>query len=118
MAKAATTVEATYHSQYLHHAQLEPPSTLARFNDDNSLDIWLPNQGPEAVPVVDLRLQGSFPRFWAGSWPSFLYPSANPYPQATLAKKVGRPIKLIWSREEEFLRDPLRPMAAAFPRRP
>ena len=35
------------------------------------------------------------------------------YPQAIqLAKEVGRPIKLIWSREEEFLRDPMRPMAA------
>lgn len=27
-------------------------------------------------------------------------------------KAVGRPVKLIWSREEEFLRDPMRPMAA------
>jgi isoquinoline 1-oxidoreductase beta subunit len=43
----------------------------------------------------------------------FLYTSANPYPQAIqLAKEVGRPVKVIWSREEEFLRDPLRPMAA------
>ncbi|TMM35294.1 xanthine dehydrogenase family protein molybdopterin-binding subunit, partial [Colwellia ponticola] len=29
---AKTQVEATYHNQYLNHAQLEPPSALARFN--------------------------------------------------------------------------------------
>ena len=35
------------------------------------------------------------------------------WPQAIeLAKATGRPIKLIWSREEEFLRDTRRPMAA------
>ncbi len=42
----------------------------------------------------------------------FLYGPGDPYMQAIqLAKATGRPIKLIWSREEEFLRDPLRPMA-------
>ena len=35
------------------------------------------------------------------------------WPQAVeLAKAVGRPVKLIWSREEEFLCDTHRPMAA------
>ncbi len=41
------SVEATYHNQYVNHAQLEPPSALARFNPDGSLDIWLPNQAPD-----------------------------------------------------------------------
>lgn len=120
-ASAKTVVSATYHSQYLHHAQLEPPSTLARFNDDGSLDVWMPNQAPEQfqadiakqtgldaskINVHSPLLGGFFGRH-------FLYKAANPYPQAIqLAKEVGRPVKLIWSREEEFLRDPMRPMAA------
>lgn len=121
MKNAATTVEATYHSQYLHHAQLEPPSTLARFNDDGSLDIWLPNQAPEMFQADIAKIAGidaekvniNSPLLGGFFGRHFLYPSANPYPQAiALAKKTGRPIKLIWSREEEFLRDPLRPMAA------
>lgn len=121
LASAENTVSATYHSQYLHHAQLEPPSTLARFNDDGSLDLWMPNQAPEMfqadiaktfgmdtskVNIHSPLLGGFFGRH-------FLYAAANPFPQAIqLAKETGRPIKLIWSREEEFLRDPMRPMAA------
>ena len=119
--EAHTTVDATYHSQYVHHAQLEPPSTLVRFNDDGTLELWMPNQAPEMfqadiakrtglaaekVIIHSPLLGGFFGRH-------FLYETALVYPQALqLAKEVGRPVKVIWSREEEFLRDPLRPMAA------
>jgi len=118
---AKTVVSATYKSQYLHHAQLEPPSTLARFNPDGSLEVWLPNQAPEQFQADIAKLTGLDPSKVTLHSPilggffgrHFLYPSANPYPQAIqLAKEVGRPVKLIWSREEEFLRDPMRPMAA------
>ncbi|NWE39063.1 xanthine dehydrogenase family protein molybdopterin-binding subunit [Pseudomonas yamanorum] len=121
LANAKTKVEATYHNQYLHHAQLEPPSALASFNADGSLEIWLPNQAqdmfladiakrtglaPERITLHSPLLGGFFGRH-------FLYDSASPYPQAIeLAKAVGRPVKMIWSREEEFLRDVLRPVAA------
>jgi len=118
---ADTVVEATYFSQYVNHGQLEPPSTLARFNPDGTLDVWLPNQAPdmfrediakrtgmaaEKVTIHSPLLGGFFGRH-------FLYAHGSPYPQAiALAQATGRPIKLIWSRAEEFLRDALRPMAA------
>lgn len=121
LAAAKNTVSATYRSQYLHHAQLEPPSALARFNDDGTLDVWMPNQSPEIfqadiakrtgldpsrIAIHSQMLGGFFGRH-------FLYVTGSPYPQAIqLAKEVGRPVKVIWTREEEFLRDPLRPMAA------
>lgn len=118
---AARVVEATYDAPYLAHGQLEPPSALARWNDDGSLELWIPNQAPEMfqadaakfaviapekVIIHSPILGGFFGRH-------FLYQTANPYPQAILlAKAAGRPVKLIWSREEEFLRDALRPMGA------
>ncbi|MBK5012839.1 xanthine dehydrogenase family protein molybdopterin-binding subunit [Pseudomonas sp. S60] len=121
LGSAPTKVEASYHNQYLNHAQLEPPSALARFNPDGSLEVWLPNQAPDMfrddiakrtgldasqITLHSPLLGGFFGRH-------FLYESANPYPQAiALAKAVGQPVKLIWSREEEFLRDVLRPVAA------
>ncbi|CAN7559586.1 xanthine dehydrogenase family protein molybdopterin-binding subunit [Rhizobium rhizogenes] len=121
LASAKTVVSATYHSQYVHHAQLEPPSALARFNDDGTLELWIPNQAPEMFQAAIAKLTGLDPSKISIHSPllggffgrHFLYAAANPYPQAIqLAKEVGRPVKLIWSREEEFLRDPLRPMAA------
>ncbi|MFT4182449.1 MAG: xanthine dehydrogenase family protein molybdopterin-binding subunit, partial [Rhizobium sp.] len=121
LASAKTVVSATYHSQYVHHAQLEPPSTLARFNEDGTLDLWMPNQAPEMFQAVIAKLAGLEPSKVNIHSPllggffgrHFLYAAANPFPQAIqLAKEVGRPVKVIWSREEEFLRDPLRPMAA------
>ncbi len=121
LAGAGKVISATYRSQYVHHAQLEPPSALARFNDDGSLEVWMPNQAPEMfqadiakrtgldasrIAIHSPLLGGFFGRH-------FVYPAGSPYPQAVeLAKRVGRPVKVIWTREEEFLRDPLRPMAA------
>jgi isoquinoline 1-oxidoreductase beta subunit len=121
LANAKSRVEATYHNQYLNHGQLEPPSALARFNSDGSLEVWLPNQAPDMFRVDIAKRTGLDPSQITLHSPllggffgrHFLYDSANPYPQAiVLAKAVGRPVKLIWSREEEFLRDVLRPVAA------
>ena len=119
-AAAATTIEAEYHAPYLNHAQLEPPSAIARFNEDGTLEVWLPNQMPEAfqklcadaggvepdkVRIHSPILGGFFGRH-------FTYGTGNPFPQAiALAKATGRPVKLIWSREEEFRMDAMRPLS-------
>lgn len=120
LATAKTTVQASYQNQYLNHAQLEPPSAIARFNPDGNLEVWLPNQAPDmfrddiakrtGLDAAQITLHSPLLGGFFGR--HFLYDSANPYPQAiALAKAVNRPVKLIWSREEEFLRDVLRPVA-------
>lgn len=120
-AAAKSTLSATYHSQYLNHAQLEPPSALARFNSDGTLELWIPNQAPEMFQADIAKRTGLAPEQITIHSPllggffgrHFVYDTAMVYPQAiALAKAVGRPVKLIWSREEEFLRDTHRPMAA------
>ncbi|MFP3644031.1 molybdopterin cofactor-binding domain-containing protein [Paraburkholderia sp. SIMBA_054] len=120
MKHAHATVSATYHSQYLNHAQLEPPSSLARFNPDGTLEVWLPNQAPDLFLADMAKRTGLDPQKIIIHSPilggffgrHFIYNTASPYPQAVqLAKETGRPVKVIWSREEEFLRDILRPMA-------
>ncbi|MFP3549706.1 molybdopterin cofactor-binding domain-containing protein [Paraburkholderia sp. SIMBA_049] len=118
---AKKAVSATYHSQYLNHAQLEPPSALARFNADGTLELWMPNQAPEMFQADIVKRTGlpaekviiHSPLLGGFFGRHFLYEPALVHPEAIqLAKVVGRPVKVIWSREEEFLRDALRPMAA------
>ncbi|NTJ11614.1 xanthine dehydrogenase family protein molybdopterin-binding subunit [Rhizobium lusitanum] len=119
LASAATKIEAVYDAPLIAHAQLEPPSTTARFNDDGTLDLWLPNQAPDgflkaasAIAGLDpSKIHIHSPMLGGFFGRHFLYDQSNPYPQAILlAKAAGKPVKLIWSREEEFLRDTLRPM--------
>ncbi len=117
-AKAAKVVEAEYEAPYLAHAQLEPPSAIARFDGDGTLDVWLPNQMPEVFQAVSAKVAGLQPAQVRIHSPMlggffgrhFTYEAGNPFPQAILlAAATGRPVKVLWSREEEFARDAVRP---------
>lgn len=119
-AKAAKVVEADYDAPYLAHAQLEPPSSLARFNADGTLDLWAPNQMPELFQAVAAKTAGLAPEQVKIHSPMlggffgrhFMYGPSNPFPQAILlAKATGKPVKVLWSREEEFLNDAVRPLS-------
>lgn len=119
LGSSAKVIEAAYDAPYLAHGQLEPPSALVRWNDDGSLEMWVPNQAPEMFQADAAKVAGISPDKVIIHSPMlggffgrhFLYQTANPYPQAILlSKAAGRPVKLLWSREEEFLRDALRPI--------
>jgi isoquinoline 1-oxidoreductase beta subunit len=119
---AAKVIEAEYDAPYLSHAQLEPPSALARFNDDGQLELWMPNQMPEMFQAIAAAAAGLKPEQVILHSPilggffgrHFLYDYASPFLQAIpLARATGRPVKVIWSREEEFRRDALRPLGFA-----
>ncbi|MFC3692597.1 xanthine dehydrogenase family protein molybdopterin-binding subunit [Chenggangzhangella methanolivorans] len=119
-ARAAKVIEAEYDAPYLAHAQLEPPSAIARFNGDGKLEIWLPNQMPELFQATAAKTAGIQPDQVIVHSPMlggffgrhFMYGPSNPFQQAILlAKATGRPVKVLWSREEEFLNDALRPLS-------
>lgn len=120
--KAGRVIEATYEAPFLAHGQFEPPSSIARFNDDGSLEVWAPNQIPDGFRTIAANAAGlSADKVMVHSPPlggffgrQFLYEAALPLPQAVLlAKSLKQPVKVIWSREQEFLRDALRPYSVA-----
>ena len=121
-AGAAKVIEAEYDAPYLAHAQLEPPSSIARFTQDGSLDLWLPNQMPELFQQIAAKTAGLSPEQVRIHSPMlggffgrhFYYGPANPFPQAILlARATGRPVRVLWSREEEFGMDAVRPLSFA-----
>lgn len=119
-ASAAKVIEAEYDAPYLAHGQLEPPSTIARFNPDGTLELWMPNQMPELFQLMASQTAGiaqdrviiHSPILGGFFGRHFAYGPGNPFPQAILlAKATGKPVKVLWSREEEFKRDALRPLS-------
>jgi isoquinoline 1-oxidoreductase subunit beta len=116
LAGAAKVVEAVYAAPFLAHATMEPMNCTARFAD-GKVEIWVPSQNGDAslaaaadaagvkladVKVNKLHLGGGFGRRGQQDYTR----------QAVLiAKQVpGRPVKLIWSREEDTTHDFYRPI--------
>jgi isoquinoline 1-oxidoreductase beta subunit len=121
-AKAAASggkvVEALYEAPHAAHAQMEPLNATARFNDDGTLDIWVGSQSPMASLRLAAAASGLKPEqinihncFLGGG---FGRRSLNDeMRQAILvAKQAGKPIKLVWTREEDMTHDRYRPQAA------
>ncbi|WP_200872517.1 molybdopterin cofactor-binding domain-containing protein [Cupriavidus sp. SK-4] len=123
MPKAHVVASATdlNQGQSFSYAQLEPPSVLARFNPDGTLELWVPNQAPERCQAAIAKQAGMPPDKILIHSPllggfygrHFLCETAVVSLQAIqLAKEIGRPVKVVWSRKDEFLRDAWRSMAA------
>ncbi|WP_240791317.1 molybdopterin cofactor-binding domain-containing protein [Roseomonas sp. AR75] len=122
LAAAAQRVEADYDAPYLAHAQLEPPSATVGFNADGTLDAWVPNQAPELFQGIAAREAGieaakvriHSPLLGGFFGRHFAYGPQHPMNQAIrLARAVEKPVKVIWTREEEFSRDAYRPLSFA-----
>ena len=117
-AAAAKTVEAEYYAPYLEHATMEPQNCTVLYTDDR-VDVWAPSQNSEAtaavtaetaqvpiakVEVHKVHLGGGFGR--RGLFIEFVRQAVR------IAKTMpGKPLKLIWSREEDIQHGRYRPVA-------
>ncbi|GHH82751.1 aldehyde dehydrogenase [Streptomyces sulfonofaciens] len=113
-AAAATTLETTYQTPFENHGMIGPSCAVADVRRDGSVTVWSATQypqglrkgiaqmldiAPEQVEVVWLDGSGSYGRL-----------SAN-YDDAAseavfLSQKLGRPVRVQWSREDEHIWEP------------
>ena len=113
---AASKVEAVYGTQFQNHATLEPMNCTAKW-DDGKIEIWVGSQNGDAslaaaaeaagvkldaVKVHKHHLGGGFGRRGNQDYVRQAVIIAKQFP--------GRPVKLIWSREEDMRHGFYRPI--------
>jgi isoquinoline 1-oxidoreductase beta subunit len=116
MSGAAKTFEAIYETPYLSHSPLEPMNATVDLRPDR-LDVWVGTQDAEAALGAAARASGLKPEqvhihnaFIGGGFGR--RDGSDEIVQAiAIAQVVKRPVKLIWTREEDTRHDRFRPHA-------
>ena len=116
LARAAKTIEASYEVPFLAHATMEPMNCTAHVRAD-SCDVWAPTQcmtdardmtaamlnlPPEKINFHVTYMGGGFGR--RGNYELDFVGEA-----VEISKRVGNPVKVVWSREDDMQHDFYRP---------
>ncbi|MCH8012454.1 MAG: xanthine dehydrogenase family protein molybdopterin-binding subunit [Candidatus Marinimicrobia bacterium] len=109
-----STLQASYEVPFQAHATMEPMSCVADVRRDGC-EIWVPTQGPQSAQKLVSKLTG-FPLdkikvnvtllgggFGRRAFNDFVIEAVQ------ISKKAGKPIKLIWTREDDIHHDYYRP---------
>ena len=113
---ASTVIEQTYFNSYVAHAPMEPHTAAAKF-DGKKLTVWASTQTPFRVKELiaeQLGLSADLVRVivpYVGGAFGGKSASQQALEAARLAKRIGKPVQVAWSRAEEFFYDTFRPAA-------
>jgi isoquinoline 1-oxidoreductase/isoquinoline 1-oxidoreductase beta subunit len=112
--RASEVVAASYEQPFLAHATLEPMNATARYSD-GKMEVWAPTQAPDLGRIAVARVTDLSPAdvtihttFIGGGFGRRLTQDFIGE-AAAVAFYVGRPVKLLWSREEDTRHDWFRP---------
>jgi len=113
-APAEKKIECDYELPFQAHATMEPMNCTVQITADGA-EAWAPTQGPEQVQSVIQQVTG-LPRekiqvhttYMGGAF-GRRYQADFPTEAAQVAKRIGRPVQLVWSREDDMTHDFYRP---------
>lgn len=116
--EATQKLEAVYEVPFLAHVTMEPMNCTAWVTKDKC-ELWAPNQGVDTFAQVAAQITGlplekilvHTPYLGGGfgrrSFPDYAVQAV------LLSKQLSRPVKLVWTREEDISQDFYRPMTLA-----
>jgi isoquinoline 1-oxidoreductase beta subunit len=117
--KATKIHEAEYYVPHLAHASMEPPVAVAEFKNGKVV-AWAPTQNPQAVQDTVAKAVGISPKdvtchvtllgggFGRKSKPDYVAEAA------VLSKQLGKPVKVVWTREDDIRFDYYHAVAAMY----
>ncbi|MDA8421917.1 MAG: xanthine dehydrogenase family protein molybdopterin-binding subunit [Nitrospiraceae bacterium] len=112
---ASNKIEVTYLLPYLSHATMEPMNCTVDVRKD-SCDIWVPTQNQTGVLAMAAQLTGLKPEqihvhttFLGGGF-GRRFERDFVEEALLLSLSTGKPVKLVWKREEDIQNDFYRPM--------
>ncbi len=96
-------------TQFVSHSPLEPHAAVAQFNPQGKLTVWSSTQRPffvswdlaQAMDIPESYVRVIKPHV-GGGFGGKIETSSVEYAAAFLARKSGRPVKIVLTREEEF----------------
>ena len=114
--EAPVKIEAFYETPVVSHSAIEPMNCVANWYDGNKLEIWASTQVPGgivgefpkaySIPPENLKLNVMF----SGGGFGRRLNSDFVHEAVQLTKKIGKPVKVIWTREDDTKMGPFRPM--------
>jgi isoquinoline 1-oxidoreductase beta subunit len=118
MQTAARVFRGEYRTRHVYHAQMEPLNATASVTADGKAEIWAGTQAPgsvapEVANAIGLKPENiTFHQQWVGGGFGRRSQMEVLIDAARLSKLAGKPVKLIWSREDDIAFGKFRPATA------
>lgn len=121
LASAAKRLDATYEVPFMAHATMEPMNCTVHAKGDGTAEAWVPTQSPTTGRALIAKTLGIAPEkvtfhttFMGGGFGRRGEGEDNHVAEAAeIARRVMRPVKLTWTREDDMQQDYYRPASYA-----